>query len=69
MSEHEAFLPRTMSQRRFSSHATGSVALQSDAPRATMLPSHRYVCEIILIIFFILQIINCNNMLSQQQNL
>lgn len=41
VSEHEAFLPRMMAQRRFSSHATGSVASQPEVPRATMLPSHR----------------------------
>lgn len=41
VSEHEAFLPRVISQRRFSSHATGSAASQAEAPRATMLPSHR----------------------------
>lgn len=41
VSEHEAFLPRMISQRRFSSHATGSAASQPEAPRATMLPSHR----------------------------
>lgn len=41
VSEHEAFLPRVITQRRFSSHATGSVASQPEAPRATMLPSHR----------------------------
>ncbi|XP_072303133.1 protein unc-80 homolog isoform X5 [Eucyclogobius newberryi] len=40
VSEHEAFLPRTMSQRRFSSHVTGSAASQAEAHRATMLPSH-----------------------------
>uniref|UniRef100_A0A3Q1GA76 Unc-80 homolog (C. elegans) n=1 Tax=Acanthochromis polyacanthus TaxID=80966 RepID=A0A3Q1GA76_9TELE len=40
VSEHEAFLPRVMSQRRFSSHATGSAASQPEAPRTTMLPSH-----------------------------
>lgn len=41
VSEHEAFLPRVTTQRRFSSHATGSVASQPEAPRTTMLPSHR----------------------------
>lgn len=41
VSEHEAFLPRVMAQRRFSSHATGSAASQPEAPRSTMLPSHR----------------------------
>lgn len=41
VSEHEAFMPRVMSQRRFSSHATGSAASQPEAPRTTMLPSHR----------------------------
>ncbi|KAJ0009452.1 hypothetical protein NQD34_001154 [Periophthalmus magnuspinnatus] len=40
VSEHEAFLPRTMSQRRFSSHATGSTSSQAEAHRSTMLPSH-----------------------------
>ncbi|XP_024144693.1 protein unc-80 homolog isoform X2 [Oryzias melastigma] len=39
VSEHEAFLPRVMSQRRFSSHATGSAPSQSEGPRSTMLPS------------------------------
>uniref|UniRef100_A0A3P9LJM9 Unc-80 homolog (C. elegans) n=1 Tax=Oryzias latipes TaxID=8090 RepID=A0A3P9LJM9_ORYLA len=39
VSEHEAFLPRVMSQRRFSSHATGSATLQPEGPRSTMLPS------------------------------
>ncbi|XP_014837511.1 PREDICTED: protein unc-80 homolog isoform X7 [Poecilia mexicana] len=39
VSEHEAFLPRVMSQRRFSSHATGSAAAQPENPRTTMLPS------------------------------
>ncbi|XP_061534416.1 protein unc-80 homolog isoform X14 [Phycodurus eques] len=41
VSEHEAFLPRLISERRFSSHATGSATLQPEAPRTTMLPSHR----------------------------
>ncbi|XP_057679496.1 protein unc-80 homolog isoform X17 [Corythoichthys intestinalis] len=41
VSEHEAFLPRLISERRFSSHATGSATLQPEAPRSTMLPSHR----------------------------
>ncbi|KAM7365636.1 hypothetical protein PAMP_016553 [Pampus punctatissimus] len=40
VSEHEAFLPSVISQRRFSSHATGSAALQPEAHRTTMLPSH-----------------------------
>ncbi|XP_034720564.1 protein unc-80 homolog isoform X19 [Etheostoma cragini] len=40
VSEHEVFLPSMITQRRFSSHATGSAALQPEAPRATMLPSH-----------------------------
>ncbi|KAK7889619.1 hypothetical protein WMY93_025179 [Mugilogobius chulae] len=40
VSEHEAFFPRTMSQRRFSSHATGSASSQAEAHRTTMLPSH-----------------------------
>ncbi|TKS64919.1 Protein unc-80 -like protein [Collichthys lucidus] len=40
VSEHEAFLPRVIAQRRFSSHATGSAASQPEAPRTTMLPSH-----------------------------
>uniref|UniRef100_A0A1A8CPY5 Unc-80 homolog n=1 Tax=Nothobranchius kadleci TaxID=1051664 RepID=A0A1A8CPY5_NOTKA len=39
VSEHEAFLPRVMSQRRFSSHVTGSASLQPEATRTTMLPS------------------------------
>uniref|UniRef100_H3CSC7 Unc-80 homolog, NALCN channel complex subunit n=1 Tax=Tetraodon nigroviridis TaxID=99883 RepID=H3CSC7_TETNG len=38
VSEHEAFLPRVITQRRFSSHATGSVASQPESPRTTMLP-------------------------------
>uniref|UniRef100_A0A1A8J8A7 Unc-80 homolog n=1 Tax=Nothobranchius kuhntae TaxID=321403 RepID=A0A1A8J8A7_NOTKU len=41
VSEHEAFLPRVMSQRRFSSHVTGSASLQPEATRTTMLPSQR----------------------------
>ncbi|XP_061918285.1 protein unc-80 homolog isoform X3 [Entelurus aequoreus] len=41
VSEHEAFLPRVITERRFSSHATGSAAQPPEAPRATMLPSHR----------------------------
>lgn len=41
VSEHDAFLPRAIAQRRFSSHATGTAAAQPEAPRATMLPSHR----------------------------
>ncbi|KAI4831384.1 hypothetical protein KUCAC02_000927 [Chaenocephalus aceratus] len=40
VSEHEAFLPRGITQRRFSSHATGSAASQPEVPRTTMLPSH-----------------------------
>ncbi|KAM6945754.1 LOW QUALITY PROTEIN: protein unc-80 homolog [Aplochiton taeniatus] len=36
VSELEAFLPSVISQRRFSSHATGS----QEVPRSTMLPSH-----------------------------
>ncbi|XP_077570796.1 protein unc-80 homolog isoform X4 [Stigmatopora nigra] len=40
VSEHEAFLPRLITERRFSSHATGSATLQPEAPRSTMLPSH-----------------------------
>ncbi|XP_029696079.1 protein unc-80 homolog isoform X9 [Takifugu rubripes] len=40
VSEHEAFLPQVITQRRFSSHATGSVAPQPEAHRTTMLPSH-----------------------------
>ncbi|KAM9767098.1 protein unc-80 homolog isoform 5-T5 [Menidia menidia] len=39
VSEHEAFLPRVMSQRRFSSHATGTAAAPPEGPRTTMLPS------------------------------
>lgn len=41
VSEHEAFLPRSLAQRRFSSHATGSAASQPEVPRATLPPSHR----------------------------
>ncbi|KAM9767096.1 protein unc-80 homolog isoform 3-T3 [Menidia menidia] len=41
VSEHEAFLPRVMSQRRFSSHATGTAAAPPEGPRTTMLPSQR----------------------------
>lgn len=41
VSEHEAFLPIVMSQRRFSSHITGSAAAQPENPRTTMLPSQR----------------------------
>ncbi|XP_056884493.1 protein unc-80 homolog isoform X21 [Takifugu flavidus] len=41
VSEHDAFLPQVITQRRFSSHATGSVAPQPEAHRTTMLPSHR----------------------------
>lgn len=41
VSEHEAFLPRVIAQRRFSSHATDSASSQPEAPRTTMLPSHR----------------------------
>ncbi|XP_056606879.1 protein unc-80 homolog isoform X3 [Triplophysa dalaica] len=41
VSEHESFLPRLISQRRFSSHATGSVATQPEPGMSTMLPSHR----------------------------
>lgn len=41
VSEHEAFLPRVITQRRFSSHATGSMASQPEGPRTIMLPSHR----------------------------
>ncbi|XP_056606877.1 protein unc-80 homolog isoform X1 [Triplophysa dalaica] len=40
VSEHESFLPRLISQRRFSSHATGSVATQPEPGMSTMLPSH-----------------------------
>ncbi|TWW63953.1 Protein unc-80 -like protein [Takifugu flavidus] len=40
VSEHDAFLPQVITQRRFSSHATGSVAPQPEAHRTTMLPSH-----------------------------
>uniref|UniRef100_A0AAV2LCH5 Protein UNC80 C-terminal domain-containing protein n=1 Tax=Knipowitschia caucasica TaxID=637954 RepID=A0AAV2LCH5_KNICA len=40
VSEQEAFLPPIMSQRRFSSHATGSAGPQAQGPRATMLPSN-----------------------------
>ncbi|XP_016129167.1 protein unc-80 homolog [Sinocyclocheilus grahami] len=40
VSEHEAFLPRLISQRRFSSHATGSAATQPEPGMSTMLPSH-----------------------------
>ncbi|XP_034034498.1 protein unc-80 homolog isoform X14 [Thalassophryne amazonica] len=40
VSEHEASLPRAISERRFSSHATGLATSQSEGPRTTMLPSH-----------------------------
>ncbi|XP_071186572.1 protein unc-80 homolog isoform X3 [Salvelinus alpinus] len=40
VSEHEVFLPRLITQRRFSSHATGS-AQPEPSTRSTMLPSHR----------------------------
>ncbi|TRZ04189.1 hypothetical protein DNTS_011989 [Danionella cerebrum] len=40
VSEHEAFLPRLISQRRFSSHATGSATTQPEPSMSTMLPSH-----------------------------
>ncbi|XP_057194168.1 protein unc-80 homolog [Triplophysa rosa] len=40
VSEHESFLPRLISQRRFSSHATGSIATQPEPGMSTMLPSH-----------------------------
>uniref|UniRef100_A0A673NQR8 Protein unc-80 homolog n=1 Tax=Sinocyclocheilus rhinocerous TaxID=307959 RepID=A0A673NQR8_9TELE len=40
VSEHEAFLPRLISQRRFSSHATVSAATQPEPGISTMLPSH-----------------------------
>ncbi|XP_065096078.1 protein unc-80 homolog isoform X3 [Paramisgurnus dabryanus] len=40
VSEHESFLRRLISQRRFSSHATGSVATQPEPGMSTMLPSH-----------------------------
>ncbi|KAA0713172.1 Protein unc-80 -like protein [Triplophysa tibetana] len=40
VSEHESFLPRLISQRRFSSHATGSVVTQPEPGMSTMLPSH-----------------------------
>uniref|UniRef100_A0AAZ3PZM6 Unc-80 homolog (C. elegans) n=1 Tax=Oncorhynchus tshawytscha TaxID=74940 RepID=A0AAZ3PZM6_ONCTS len=39
VSEHEVFLPRLITQRRFSSHATGS-AQPEPSTRSTMLPSH-----------------------------
>ncbi|KAJ8003918.1 hypothetical protein DPEC_G00153380 [Dallia pectoralis] len=40
VSEHEAFLPRIISQRRFSSYATGNASAQSEpGTRSTMLPS------------------------------
>lgn len=42
VSEHEAFLPRLISHRRFSSHATDSAATQPEAGMSTMLPSHRW---------------------------
>nr|XP_055069097.1 protein unc-80 homolog isoform X7 [Misgurnus anguillicaudatus] len=41
VSEHESFLRRLISQRRFSSHATGSVSTQAEPGMSTMLPSHR----------------------------
>ncbi|XP_016102315.1 protein unc-80 homolog [Sinocyclocheilus grahami] len=40
VSEHEAFLPRLISQRRFSSHITVSAATQPEPGISTMLPSH-----------------------------
>ncbi|XP_059906860.1 protein unc-80 homolog isoform X1 [Gadus macrocephalus] len=41
VSDHEVFLPRVTSQRRFSSHATGSAPSPAEPPRtATLLPSH-----------------------------
>nr|XP_055069095.1 protein unc-80 homolog isoform X5 [Misgurnus anguillicaudatus] len=40
VSEHESFLRRLISQRRFSSHATGSVSTQAEPGMSTMLPSH-----------------------------
>uniref|UniRef100_A0A4W5MIA4 Uncharacterized protein n=1 Tax=Hucho hucho TaxID=62062 RepID=A0A4W5MIA4_9TELE len=40
VSENEVFLPRLITQRRFSSHATGS-AQPEPSTRSTMLPSHR----------------------------
>ncbi|XP_060775026.1 protein unc-80 homolog isoform X7 [Neoarius graeffei] len=41
VSEHDAFLPSLITQRRFSSHATGSASTQPESGRSTMLPSHR----------------------------
>ncbi|XP_049335810.1 protein unc-80 homolog isoform X7 [Astyanax mexicanus] len=41
VSEHEAFFPSLVSQRRFSSHATGSSSAQKEPGLSTMLPSHR----------------------------
>ncbi|XP_076872130.1 protein unc-80 homolog isoform X4 [Brachyhypopomus gauderio] len=40
VSEHEAFFPSLMPQRRFSSHATGSAPGQPEPSLITMLPSH-----------------------------
>uniref|UniRef100_W5KQ91 Unc-80 homolog, NALCN channel complex subunit n=1 Tax=Astyanax mexicanus TaxID=7994 RepID=W5KQ91_ASTMX len=40
VSEHEAFFPSLVSQRRFSSHATGSSSAQKEPGLSTMLPSH-----------------------------
>ncbi|XP_046704530.1 protein unc-80 homolog isoform X4 [Silurus meridionalis] len=40
VSEHEAFLPSLITQRRFSSHATGSASGQPEPGLSTMLPSH-----------------------------
>ncbi|XP_026070510.1 protein unc-80 homolog [Carassius auratus] len=41
VSEHDAFLPRLISQRRFSSHTSVSAAAQPEPGISTMLPSHR----------------------------
>ncbi|XP_053540162.1 protein unc-80 homolog [Ictalurus punctatus] len=40
VSEHEAFIPSVITQRRFSSHATGSASTQPEPGLSTMLPSH-----------------------------
>ncbi|XP_035384136.1 protein unc-80 homolog isoform X2 [Electrophorus electricus] len=40
VSEHEAFFPSLIPQRRFSSHATGCAPSQPEPSRLAMLPSH-----------------------------
>uniref|UniRef100_A0A3B4DM80 Unc-80 homolog (C. elegans) n=1 Tax=Pygocentrus nattereri TaxID=42514 RepID=A0A3B4DM80_PYGNA len=40
VSEHEAFFPTLITQRRFSSHATGTSSIQPEPGLSTMLPSH-----------------------------